>query len=83
MPRTSKTAAEVKRGLQLGQALQKAREPRTQSQLAAEAAVPLDTLRRIEQGKVSNPGLFTVAAIAAKLELSLDDLVKPRRAPDQ
>ena len=43
------------------------------------ANVPLDTLRRIEQGRVANPGVFTIAAIAAALGVSLGRLVSSRR----
>lgn len=83
MPRYRKTAVDKERGERLGRALQEARKSRTQSQLAVDAEVPLDTLRRIEQGRVSNPGLFTVAAIATKLDLSLDELVEPRERSDR
>jgi hypothetical protein len=37
--------------------------------------VSVDTLRKIETGRIPTPALFTVAAVAATLDLSLDDLV--------
>ena len=79
MPRPKKSAADRERGAKLGRSLQKARQPRSQSQVATDAEVPLDTLRGIEQGRVADPGLFTVAAIASELNLSLDDLAGTRK----
>ena len=79
MPRPKKSAADKERGARLGRSLREARQPRSQSQIATDADVPLDTLRGIEQGRVADPGLFTVAAIASELNLSLDDLAGTRK----
>lgn len=44
-------------------------------EVAAACGVSVDTLRKIETGRIPTPALFTVAAVAATLEISLDDLV--------
>lgn len=43
--------------------------------VAAACGVSVDTLRKIETGRIPTPALFTVAAVAATLDLSLDVLV--------
>ncbi len=43
-------------------------------EVASVAGVPVETLRKIEAGRVPTPAFFTVAAIAAALDLSLADL---------
>jgi len=44
-------------------------------EVAAACGVSVDTLRKIETGRIPTPALFTVAAVAATLDLSLDALV--------
>jgi len=44
-------------------------------EVAASCGVSVDTLRKIETGRIPTPALFTVAAVAATLDLSLDALV--------
>lgn len=80
MPRPATTDAARQRGVELGRAIQSVRAGmrRSQSEVANEAEVPLDTLRRIEQGRIANPGVFTVAAIAAALGVSLGRLLSSR-----
>jgi hypothetical protein len=41
---------------------------------AAAAVVAVETLRKIETGRIPAPAFFTVAAVADVLGLSLDDL---------
>ena len=81
MPRKKITASERKRGADLGKALQEERvaRNRSQSQLANEADVSVDNLRRIEQGHVANPGVFTVSALSDALDKPLAHFVKPRK----
>ena len=78
MGRSKTTADEWRRGADLGRALQAERtsKKRSQRQIADGAGVPVDTLRRIEQGKVANPGVFTIAAIASSLGRPLAWFVK-------
>lgn len=75
MPRPVLTDDERARGRVLGQLLKRARGPRTAVEVARNADVPLDTLRRVEQGAVPTPGLFLIAKLAVELNLVLDDLV--------
>jgi transcriptional regulator with XRE-family HTH domain len=46
----------------------------TQEQLAARAQVAVSTLRKIESGRVVEPGYFTVLSLAAALGIRLRDL---------
>jgi hypothetical protein len=43
-------------------------------EVAAAAGVPVETLRKIESGRVPTPAFFTVAALAGAVGLSLDDV---------
>ena len=81
MARSKITNDEWRRGADLGRALQAERtsKKKSQGQIADGADVPVDTLRRIEQGKVANPGVFTIAAIASALGRPLAWFVKPPR----
>jgi transcriptional regulator with XRE-family HTH domain len=49
----------------------------TQSELAVQSGVKLDTVRSIEQRKIRNPGIFTVLRLAEVLDITLDSLVRP------
>jgi transcriptional regulator with XRE-family HTH domain len=64
------------RGRQLGRLLREARGERSMVDVAAACGVSVDTLRKIETGRIPTPALFTVAAVAATLDLSLDTLVE-------
>ena len=82
MARTKITDRERQQGADLGKALRTARANtrQSQSQVASDAGLPVDTLRRIEQGRVANPGVFTVAAITDALGRSLGHFVNtPKR----
>jgi transcriptional regulator with XRE-family HTH domain len=46
------------------------------TEVALASGVSVDALRKIESGRVPTPALFTVAALAAALGLSLDTLVR-------
>jgi len=43
--------------------------------VAAAVGMPVETLRKIESGRVPTPAFFTVAALAGELGLPLDALV--------
>lgn len=45
------------------------------TEVAAASGVPVETLRKIETGRVATPAFFTVAALSAALGLSLEDLL--------
>src|ERR1700677_2733734 len=63
------------RGERLGMLLREARGPRSMTEIAAASGVPVETLRKIETGRIATPAFFTVAALAASVGLSLQDVV--------
>lgn len=80
MVRPILTPAERERGRRLGAALREARGERSMVEVANAAGVPVETLRKIETGRVVTPAFFTVAALGAVLGLdlrALADLVTP------
>jgi transcriptional regulator with XRE-family HTH domain len=72
MVRPPLSPEERARGERLGELLRRARGSRSMTEVAAKAGVPVETLRKIESGRVPTPAFFTVAALAAALDLSLD-----------
>ncbi|MEW1546358.1 helix-turn-helix domain-containing protein [Streptomyces tsukubensis] len=74
MVRTPLTPEERERGERLGRLLREARGPRSMVEVAAEAGISAETLRKIETGRAPTPAFFTVAALAAVLRLSTDQL---------
>lgn len=75
--RSSAGGSESARAHRLGRQLRTLREAHglTRPELASAAGVPLHTLSRLETEGVAQPGLFTVAALARALEVTLDELV--------
>jgi len=65
---------EVERGERLGALLRAARGERSILDIALEAGVSPETLRKIETGRIATPAFPTIAAIAGVLELSLDSV---------
>jgi transcriptional regulator with XRE-family HTH domain len=55
--------------------LREARGSRSMTEVAAASGVPVETLRKIETGRIATPAFFTVAALAAAVGLSLEDVV--------
>ncbi|MBA2950923.1 helix-turn-helix domain-containing protein [Streptomyces himalayensis] len=74
MVRTPLTPRERRRGERFGALLRQARGDRSMVEIAAAAGVSAETLRKIETGRAPTPAFFTVAALAAALEVSLDEL---------
>ncbi|MGA5702930.1 helix-turn-helix domain-containing protein [Peterkaempfera bronchialis] len=74
MVRTPLTPQERQRGERFGALLRQARGERSMVEVAAAAGVSAETLRKIETGRAPTPAFFTVAALAATLDLSLDTL---------
>jgi transcriptional regulator with XRE-family HTH domain len=72
MVRPPLTDDERARGERLGTLLRHARGERPLTEIAARAGIPVETLRKIESGRVPTPAFFTVAALATALDLSLD-----------
>jgi transcriptional regulator with XRE-family HTH domain len=74
MVRPMLTAEDRERGRRLGALLRAARADRSMGEVAAASGVPVETLRKIETGRIPTPAFFTVAAIAAALDLPLETL---------
>ncbi|MEU2711776.1 helix-turn-helix transcriptional regulator [Streptomyces sp. NPDC007205] len=74
MVRTPLTPEERERGERLGQLLRESRGGRSMAEVAAQAGVSPETLRKIETGRAPTPAFFTVAALARALGLSMDEL---------
>jgi transcriptional regulator with XRE-family HTH domain len=63
--------------------LREARGPRSMAEIAARSGVPAETLRKIETGRIATPAFFTVAALAAVLDLPLEQIVRLCAEPDE
>ncbi|NIH77756.1 helix-turn-helix domain-containing protein [Amycolatopsis viridis] len=74
MVRVPLTEAERERGERLGAALRAARGSRSMADVALEAGVSVETLRKIETGRIPTPAFFTVVALADAVGLPLDAL---------
>jgi DNA-binding XRE family transcriptional regulator len=74
MVRTPLTDADRERGVQLGQRLRTARGTRTAVDVAAAAGISVETLRKIEHGRIPTPTFFTVVAIARAVNLPVEAL---------
>jgi transcriptional regulator with XRE-family HTH domain len=74
MVRVPLTPADRERGERLGQILREARGERSLVEVATAAGISAETLRKIETGRIPTPAFFTVSALAAALDLSLDTL---------
>ncbi len=74
MVRPILSPAERARGCRLGAALRHARGDRSMVDVAAAAGVPVETLRKIETGRIATPAFFTVAALGEILGLDLASL---------
>jgi transcriptional regulator with XRE-family HTH domain len=76
MVRPILTPQERERGRLLGATLREARGSRSMVDVSARAGIPVETLRKIETGRIVTPAFFTVAALAQALELDLKALVR-------
>jgi transcriptional regulator with XRE-family HTH domain len=74
MVRVPLTPADRERGERLGLLLREARGDRSLVEVAAQAGISAETLRKIETGRIPTPAFFTVSALATALGLSLDSL---------
>lgn len=79
MGRPRRTTTEKEKGKALGAALQKARGRTTTEEVANKAGIPIDTLRRLEQGRVADPGFFLVCSVARAVRIELRSLEAIRR----
>jgi transcriptional regulator with XRE-family HTH domain len=62
------------RGIRLGELLRAARGGRTSVEVAQEAGISVETLRKIEHGRVPTPAFFTVVAIARAVGVGVETL---------
>ena len=81
MVRPPLSRLEHARGERLGLLLREARGRRCLAEIAARSGVPAETLRKIETGRIATPAFFTVAALAAALGLSLEEIVRACAEP--
>jgi transcriptional regulator with XRE-family HTH domain len=81
MVRLPLTPEEIERGQRLGALMRRARGDRSMLAVALDAGVSPETLRKIESGRVATPAFPTIAAIAAVLGLSLDEVWAEISAP--
>ena len=77
MVRPMLTAEERARGQRLGAVLRQARGERSMVEVAALAGVPVETLRKIETGRIPTPAFFTVVALAEAVGVPLGALAAP------
>jgi transcriptional regulator with XRE-family HTH domain len=75
MVRPPLSPEERARGERLGKLLRQARGSRSMAEVAAVAGVPVETLRKIETGRIATPAFFTVAALAEAVGVSLEEVV--------
>jgi len=89
MVRVPLTAEEIERGQRLGELLRSARGETSMVEVAQGAGISVETLRKIETGRIATPAFFTITAVARVLDISLDgiataldpDAVSPDQAP--
>lgn len=83
MVRVPLTPGEVDRGRRLGAVLREARGDRSMGQVAVAAGISVETLRKIETGRIPTPAFFTIAALADELSLSMDQLATALAEPQR
>jgi transcriptional regulator with XRE-family HTH domain len=83
MVRLPLSPVDLERGRRLGAVLRSARATRSMLEVALDAGVSPETLRKIETGRIATPSFPTVAALAGVLGLSLDALWAEACAADR
>jgi len=76
MVRHPLTPTQLAAGRRLGTYLRQARGQRTLVEVAQQAAISPETLRKIETGRMPTPAFATIAALARALSVPLDDLAQ-------
>jgi transcriptional regulator with XRE-family HTH domain len=74
MVRAPLTPEQIEAGRRLGRTLRSARGARSLNEVALQAGISAETLRKIETGRLPSPAFGVVAALAGALNLSLDAL---------
>jgi transcriptional regulator with XRE-family HTH domain len=72
--RTPLTPDQIAAGRRLGATLRAARSSRTLDDVAAQAGISPETLRKIETGRLPSPAFGTVVGISIALGIPLQDL---------
>lgn len=72
MVRSPLSSVERERGRQLGALLRQARGRQSMVEVAKQAGLSAETLRKIETGRAPTPSFFTIVALAEALGISLD-----------
>ncbi|WP_216910186.1 helix-turn-helix transcriptional regulator [Nocardia noduli] len=80
MVRLPLTPAQIEAGRRLGGRLRAARADRELSDVAAEAGISPETLRKIETGRLPSPAFGTVVALSQALDLPLQELADTWRS---
>lgn len=83
MVRLPLTPEDIERGERLGALLRRARGDRTMLEVALDADISPETLRKIESGRVATPAFPTIAAIAEVVGVSLDEIWADLRRPSR
>jgi len=81
MVRLPLTPEEIERGERIGAVLRRARGMRSMVDVALQAGISPETLRKIESGRIAMPSFPTVATVADALGLSLDEIWTEVRGP--
>jgi transcriptional regulator with XRE-family HTH domain len=79
MVREPLTEQEIAQGRRIGASLRAARGPRTLGVVARGAGLSVETLRKIETGRIPTPAFVTIAALTDELGLSLDQVWRAAR----
>lgn len=74
MVRAPLTPEQLEAGRRLGETLRRCRAGRSLHEVAAQAGISPETLRKIETGRLPSPAFGVVASLARALDLSLDAL---------
>lgn len=72
---------ELERGVRLGRLLREARGGRSTVEVAGNAGISMETLRKIEHGRIATPAFFTVVAIAEAIDLPVSELCRELADP--
>lgn len=82
MVRLPLTREQIEAGRRLGVALRQARAGRQLADVADQAGISPETLRKIETGRLPSPAFGTVVRLAEALDVPVADLASAWRATD-
>lgn len=82
MVRVPLSSDELRRGERLGELLRAARGEASMVDVARQAGISVETLRKIESGRIATPAFFTIAALGAVLGLQLDEVARMVAQPE-